>query len=445
MTMGVQPLQVAALNLIHAAARGPEDTVKALLQGHGGLLRNDFDDADLSTWIGRVDGVESERIAEPLSKVDCRNNRLAQMALDDAAPRAALREAIRRFGADRIGVFLGTGTSGIHTTELACREGRGAMDFQLPASFSYRYTHDTYSCAAFIRRLVGLLGPAVVISTACSSSAKVFPLAERYIRAGLCDAALVGGVDSLCLTILYGFNSLELLSSEPCRPWDAHRSGISIGEGAGFALLVPGRTGVALVGYGESSDAYHIATPHSQGEGAARAMREALSWGAIPSEAVDYIDLHGTATRSNDAAEDQAVSSVFGPATPCSSTKGWTGHTLGAAGITEALLSVLAITHGIMPGSLNTRTLDPARCSRGLGRAAHRLLDELALCSGASSAPRRASERYPCDRIRGTGNGPARGLVSAQPLGRQTGLSGRSARRRACGPILGRGCRQDRD
>jgi 3-oxoacyl-[acyl-carrier-protein] synthase-1 len=275
----------------------------------------------------------------------------------------AVANAATRYGPRRIGLFIGTSTSGIQETEHAYRAGieRGAM--RVPAPFRFRFTHDVFSVAAFSRDYLHLAGPAVVVSTACSSSAKVFALASRYIRAGLCDAAIVGGVDSLCLTTLYGFHSLELLSESPCQPWDAERKGLNIGEAAGFALLEcasADASGIFLIGYGESSDAYHVATPHPEGRGAYRAMHAALDSAGVVAEDIDYINLHGTATRSNDAAEDKAITTLFGTRVPCSSTKGWTGHTLGAAGITEALISALALRHNLLPRSLNTERLDPA-------------------------------------------------------------------------------------
>ncbi|MGH8457262.1 MAG: beta-ketoacyl synthase N-terminal-like domain-containing protein, partial [Stenotrophobium sp.] len=199
------------------------------------------------------------------------------------------------------------------------------------------------------------------IATACSSSAKVFASAHRAMQAGLCDTAIVGGVDSLCLTTLYGFNSLQLVSPEICRPADAARRGISIGEAAGFAILEKNAgAGMALLGYGESSDAHHMSAPHPEGEGAAAAMRAALERAGLRPQDVDYINLHGTATPANDAAEDKGVCALFGTATPCSSTKGWTGHTLGAAAITEAVFALLCMEHGFMPRSLNTQEKDPA-------------------------------------------------------------------------------------
>jgi 3-oxoacyl-[acyl-carrier-protein] synthase-1 len=184
------------------------------------------------------------------------------------------------------------------------------------------------------------------------------------IAAGICDAAVVGGVDSLCLMTLYGFHSLGLTSTGPCRPYDVDRDGISIGEGGGFALLEradriePGA--ILLLGVGESSDAYHMSTPHPEGLGAKIAMQQALGSAGLEPSDIDYINLHGTATKSNDASEDKAVFEVFGGRTPCSSTKGATGHLLGAAGITEAIVCILAIEHGLVPGSANTTSVDPA-------------------------------------------------------------------------------------
>ena len=223
--------------------------------------------------------------------------------------------AREKYGPARIGVFVGTSTSGIFETELAYR--RRDASGALPADFHYAKTHNTYSVAWFVQSYFGLTGPSMVISTACSSSAKALGNAARMIAAGLCDAAVVGGVDSLCLTTLYGFGSLGLLSPVGCRPFDVDRDGISIGEGAGMVLLEKNADrraadSIALLGVGESSDAYHMSTPHPEGLGARMAMEQALvSAGRRPGD-VDYINLHGTGTRSNDATEDKAVCAVFG-------------------------------------------------------------------------------------------------------------------------------------
>ncbi len=323
----------------------------------------DFGDAALPTWIGRVGGLEDEPVTGELAMFDCRNNRLARLGLEQDGFGQAVAAARERHGARRIGVFVGTSTSGILETELAYRQ-LDPITGRLPESLGFRYTRNIFSVADFTCRYLKLQGPAVAVSTACSSSAKAFASAYRYIRAGLCDAAIVGGVDSLCFTTLYGFRSLELTSPEPCHPWDANRSGLSLGESAGFALLesaVPDRGTDApmLLGYGESSDAYHMSAAQPEGEGAALAMERALAAAGLRPEQVDYINLHGTATASNDAAEDRAVIRVLGRRVPCSSTKGWTGHTLGAAGITEAVFCCLCLEHELMPQSLSTRQVDP--------------------------------------------------------------------------------------
>ena len=305
-----------------------------------------------------------------LAAYDCRNNRLAQLGLEQDNFIEAVTVARQRYGRERIGVFLGTSTSGILDTELAYRQ-RDPATGALPKSFNYTGSHSCYSAADFVQHALDLAGPAMVVSTACSSSAKVFGAAARMIQAGLCDAAIVGGVDSLCLTTLYGFNSLGLVSSRPCRPFDTDRDGISIGEAAGFVLLEKASSkidpdSVMLLGVGESSDAYHMSTPHPEGTGARLAIQGALHAAGLTPDDIDYINLHGTGTKSNDAAEDQAVFNVFGGDVPCSSTKGATGHLLGAAGVTEAIISALCIQHGFMPGGLNTQHPDPSLKSRYL-------------------------------------------------------------------------------
>ncbi len=331
--------------------------------GVGGLKPCDFESVALDTWIGEVAGVDDVRLPLALAQHDCRNNRLALMGLETDGFADAVRERIGRLGKRRIGVILGTSTAGILETELAYRR-RDPLTGALPADYRYRTTHNTYSVAGFVRDCFGLEGPAVVVSTACSSSAKVFAAAARMIAGGIIDAALVGGVDSLCLTTLYGFSSLELTAPQPCRPYDVGRNGISVGEGAAFALLEPAPTSLAadavlLLGAGESSDAYHMSSPHPEGLGARLAMAGALRAAGLGAEDIDYINLHGTATPSNDAAEGRAVAALFGRRAPCSSTKGATGHTLGAAGAVEAVIGALALRHGFMPASANTGQLDP--------------------------------------------------------------------------------------
>ena len=330
----------------------------------GGLAPCDFDTVELETCIGEVDGVDAIVMRPGLQDYDCRNNRLSQLAIGQDGFAEAVEAVAAKYGRHRIGVFIGTSTSGILQTELAYRR-RDPATGALPSDFIYSTTHNSFSPADFAQRFFALEGPAVAISSACSSSAKVFASARRMIEAGVIDAALVGGVDSLCLTTLYGFNSLGLTSSAPCRPFAVDRSGISIGEAAAFALLErPADSldadAVLLTGIGESSDAYHMSSPHPDGIGAKTAMEQALAAAHLEPGAIDYINLHGTGTTTNDASEGKAVAALFGASTPCSSTKGATGHTLGAAGGVEAVICALALRHGLMPAGLNTTQLDPA-------------------------------------------------------------------------------------
>jgi 3-oxoacyl-[acyl-carrier-protein] synthase I len=358
----VQPLAISSYSIVNCLGAGSQAVLDALFEKRSGLAPCEFETVEVETHVGRVAGLEGTPVRDDLGRYDCRNNRLAQIGLELDGFAAAVMAARERYGAARIGVFVGTSTSGILETELAYRR-RDPGTGVLPPDYRYHETHNTYSLADFVRRYLGLGGPAFVISSACSSTAKVFGNAARMIAVGLCDAAVVGGVDSLCLTTLHGFHSLELTSSGPCRPFDTARDGISIGEGAGFALLEKAdsaRGAALLLGIGESSDAHHMSTPHPEGLGAKFAMERALrSAGASPAD-IDYVNLHGTGTRTNDAAEDCAVWQMFNGTTPCSSTKGATGHLLGAAGITEAIISILAIGNDLMPGSAHTREIDPA-------------------------------------------------------------------------------------
>ncbi|HPP83710.1 MAG TPA: beta-ketoacyl-ACP synthase [Rubrivivax sp.] len=360
----MRPLAVTEHTLVSALGAGRAAHFEALAAARTGLARRDFETASLGTWIGIVEGLDALRLPAALAAWDCRNNRLAEAGLRADGFAASVARAVARWGAARIGVFVGTSTSGILHTEIAYRQ-RDAASGALPGWLDYEHTHNIASTARYVRARLALAGPAFVVSTACSSSAKVYANAARMIGAGLVDAAVVGGVDSLCMTTLYGFRSLELVSPDICRPWDAARSGLSIGEGAAFALLerTPAPDGAPrawLLGSGESSDGHHMSAPHPEGAGAAQAMRAALADAGLAPGDVGYLNLHGTATPGNDAAEDRAVRSVFGTDVACSSTKGYTGHTLGAAGAVEAAITMLALEHGWLPPTLNLSTPDPA-------------------------------------------------------------------------------------
>lgn len=357
------PLQLSAYTLTTCLGRGLEATREAVSAESSGLEPCKFETVQLTTWVGEVEGVDLQKLPDGLTRFDCRNNRLALMGLETDGFTGRVREACARYGVDRVGVFLGTSTAGILQTELAYRR-RDPHSGALPDDFHYGTTHNAFSLAEFTRSYFGLEGIAMVVSTACSSSAKVFAAAARQLAMGTIDAAIVGGVDSLCLTTLYGFASLQLTSPLPCRPYDTARDGISIGEGAAFALLEraerasPGA--VMLLGVGESSDAHHMSAPHPEGLGARMAMEAALRSAGIGARDIDYINLHGTATPANDSAEGLAVRGVFGDAVASNSTKGATGHTLGAAGAIEAVLCALALTDGLLPGSPGTGELDPS-------------------------------------------------------------------------------------
>jgi 3-oxoacyl-[acyl-carrier-protein] synthase-1 len=359
----MRPLQLAQFTATSCIGKGVAATLASLMAQRGGLKRCDFETVNIDTCIGEVAGIDAQRLPARLRSFDCRNNRLAEFALQQDGFLDAAQAAAARWGRRRVGVFIGTSTSGILQTELAYR-ARDPVSGALPASFEYGTTHNSFSVADYIRRRCRLEGPAVAVSSACASSAKVFGAARRMMEAGLIDAAVVGGTDSLCLTTLYGFHSLQLSSPVPCRPFDIARDGISIGEAAAFALLEPlsdkaGSGSVLLCGLGESSDAYHMSAPHPEGLGAMRAMQAALASAALQPGDIDYINLHGTGTPSNDRSESQAVTSLFGPTTPCSSTKGATGHALGAAGALEAVISALALQNALMPGGMQSTRIDP--------------------------------------------------------------------------------------
>ncbi len=360
MTIQIQPLKVSAFTLTTALGEGVKANWDALQAAQTGLKPCDiFDITDLNTWVGEVAAVNAHEISADLKHFACRNNNLADLALAQDDFSSAVEAAVAKYGADRVAVYLGTSTSGIQHTEMAYASRETDSD-ALPEWYRYESTHNLYSPVDFVRQRFGIQGPCMSISTACSSSAKVFAAAQRAIAEGLVDAAVVGGVDTLCFTTLYGFNSLQVVAEDICRPSDSQRGGISIGEAAGFALVE--RDGASagdavLLGFGESADAHHMSTPHPEGLGAKLAMQGALDRAGIAASDIGYVNLHGTGTVANDASESKAVHALFGDV-PCSSTKGWTGHTLGAAGIVESIFCLLSLKHGWLPHSLNTREVD---------------------------------------------------------------------------------------
>src|SRR6185437_3153444 len=279
-TRGMTPLLFKHFTATSCIGRGLQATLASLQEQRSGLAPCAFETVTLQTHIGEVPGIDSVRLPAASKRFDCRNNRLAQLGIAEDGFLDAVAACVGRWGRDRVGLFLGTSTSGMLETEIAYRQ-RDPQTGALPASFAYAGTHNSYSLAAFVQELLCLEGPSAVVSSACSSSAKVFGSARRMIAAGLIDAAVVGGVDSLCLTTLYGFHSLQLVSPNPCKPFDVTRDGISIGEAAAFALIERppdslDSDATLLLGVGESSDAYHMSSPHPEGRGARAAMLQAL-------------------------------------------------------------------------------------------------------------------------------------------------------------------------
>ena len=346
-------LYIQDCGIVTALGRGKAEVARALFAGsRDGIASRNGLVLDRSVWVGAVDGTLPQPPAH-LQYLDCRNNRLMQMALEEIAP--AAQRAIAIYGADRVAVVLGTSTSGIAEGEDALEERLETG--QWPKSYDYRQ-QEVSGPALYTAQFFGLTGPSYVVATACSSSAKVFASARRLIAAGLADAVIVGGADTLCRMTLNGFHSLGLLSQERCNPFSLNRNGITIGEGASAFLITKEPGPVRLLGIGETSDAYHLTAPDPEGAGAQASMQQALDDARLKASDIAYINLHGTATPLNDAMEAVAVASLFGNQTPCSSTKGMTGHMLGATGGCEAAFLWLALNPSFNPGLLPPHVWD---------------------------------------------------------------------------------------
>lgn len=357
------PVAITAFTATTAVGRGNAALSLALREHRSGLAPDDYAEpatgVALPTWIGRVREVDHAPLPEPWGSIDCRNHRLAWLALQTDGFLDTARAAVARHGASRVAVLLGTSTSTIEASEAAYREF--ARTEVAPPTLKRTDLHHLHATTAFVRDAIGAAGPCSTISTACSSSAKVFAQAARMLATGLVDAAIVVGVDSLAASTLFGFRALGLVSSSACRPFDIRRDGISIGEAAGYALLerAGDAGGPLLIGYGESSDAHHMSSPHPEGRGARLAIDAALERSGLTVAAVDYINLHGTATPKNDAVEAALIAAMFPPTLAAGSTKDLTGHTLGAAGIVEAVITLLAMRDGHAPGMARDAERDP--------------------------------------------------------------------------------------
>jgi 3-oxoacyl-[acyl-carrier-protein] synthase-1 len=354
----MRPLAITAYSVVCATGYGKSALLGALQDRRGPLIPNDFTAEALPTWIGRVPGLEGEQWQLPaeLAPWESRNNRLAWAGLHTDDFTTAVAGARRRYGARRVALVMGTSTAAIDATEAFYRHQVDPP--RTPPHLRQSELHTPHSLGHFVQSALGLEGPCFTIATACSSSAKVFGQAERLMRLGLCDAVVVGGVDSLCNSVLYGFSALQLLSPDTCRPFAVDRRGLNLGEAAAFVLLERSGSDLQLLGYGETSDAHHMSAPHPEGLGARQAVEQALARAGRRAQEIQYINLHGTATPKNDAVEALVVAQMFPASTRASSTKGWTGHTLGAAGSLEAIITFMALQTGFIPGTLNTRELD---------------------------------------------------------------------------------------
>ena len=332
------------LGIVNALGEDAEAVAQGLFDGDtGGMLEEPGWLPGARARVGRARGTLPE-MPPHLQDFSCRNNRLLLAAL--APIRAAVDAEIARYGQRRIGIVLGTSTSGIAEGEAALAALRA--DGRLPPG--YRYAQQELGTPArFLSCLLGVSGPAYCVSTACTSSAKAFASARRLLRSDLCDAVLVGGVDSLCKLTLNGFSALESLSPDLCNPLSRNRKGINIGEGAALFILTKEPSDIELLGVGESSDAHHMSAPHPDGVGAETAMRAALRDAGLSELDVDYLNMHATATPKNDEMESRAISRVFPHGIAASGTKALTGHTLGAAGATELGLCWLALRAGRLP------------------------------------------------------------------------------------------------
>ncbi len=352
-------LGITALGIVCPIGRDKKTVATALAAGTRDSLVPRSDLAlDKTVHVGAITG-DLPAVPAELALYDCRNNRAMMAAL--AQIQDEIDDAVARFGRDRIAVILGSSTGGIAEGESAYATVR--QTGQWPQGFDYRL-QEVGGLAEFTARYLGLTGPAYTVTTACSSSGKAFASARRLIRAGLCDAALVGGADTLCRMTVNGFGSLEAISAGLCNPFSANRDGINIGEAAAAFLLTRDAAPVQLLGIGESSDAHHVSAPDPEGRGAYEAMRLALVDAGLQPADIAYVNLHGTATPLNDVMEGKAVHALLGATVPCSSTKSMTGHTLGAASACEAAFLWLTLhpdyNAGLLPPHLWDGAVDAA-------------------------------------------------------------------------------------
>lgn len=380
-----------ALGIVNALGCGAEAVAQRLFVGDtSGMVAEEGWLPKKAARVGRA-RAELPELPPAFADYACHNNRLLLAAVGQI--RREVDDALARFGPDRIGVVLGTSTSGIGEAEAAIAALRRTGS--LPPEFRY-VQQELGTPALFLASYLGATGPAYGVSTACTSSAKAFVSARGLLRLGLCDAVVVGGVDSLCKLTVNGFAALESISSSVCNPVSRNRDGINIGEGAALFLMTrePDEEGeIALLGAGESSDAYHVSAPHPEGIGAEAAMRAALADAGLAAGDVDYLNMHATATPKNDEMESRAIGRVFPAGIAASGTKPLTGHVLGTAGATELAFCWLALRDGRLPPHVWDGEADPALprldlvdAGRRFGRDAGRVCMSNSFAFGGNNA-----------------------------------------------------------
>lgn len=348
-----RPCRLLPPALVCSLGKDLATVADALFNGRPGLVYDDAFTPGRPLPLGQVSSLPDAGCLPVTHR--SRNNQLLAAAIEQLEP--TLDAFRQRHPQACIGVVLGTSTSGIAETELALKQRQQHGDW--PTDFHYQ-RQEIGSPARFVAERLGLSsGPVYTLSTACTSSARALASAKRLLASGACDAVIAGGADSFCRLTVNGFASLEALSDSPCQPFSANRDGINLGEAAALFLVTPETGGIQLSGYGETSDAYHISAPRPDGSGAVAAMQQALDMARLPSSAIDYLNLHGTATRQNDSMEALAVSHLFGNTVPCSSTKALTGHTLGACGALETAFCWMALDANRIPPHIHDGQLDP--------------------------------------------------------------------------------------
>ena len=350
----VTPRPVTGYGVCNALGRERAEVLANLREGRSGLREPPFA-LPFPTLAGVVAG-ELPDIPRELAAWSNRPARIAGHLV--AQIDAPLQRTRARWRPERIGIILGTSTAGADATELAY--AHYLEHGTLPEGYDFRKQHTFGALVEVVRHLTGARGPSWVVSTTCTSSAKPLASALRMIATDVLDAAIVGGIDTLCAMTLSGFHSLGALAAARCRPFSSERTGINIGEGGAMLVLEREGEGPALVeAAGESSDAYHISAPHPEGLGAKLAMQRALAMAGCGPQDIDHVNAHGTGTPLNDVAEGKAIAEILGVEVPVVSTKGYTGHALGGAGAIEAVLSMLAIEEGFIPVSLGCDPIDP--------------------------------------------------------------------------------------